>query len=149
MKQSHIVQLVFGLLISLIIFESCRKEEPIEPAPFSLADCIPVDGFPGSAFAYAQMVESELGVVPTVVLDSMVEIPLYQNGNQVYGVFYDANSIDNPSRLGKLTVSGSALQRYEGRTANGTPLPDVIWIAFLRNVTTHVSKPNGSVQLIG
>ena len=124
MKKAYIVTLIFGLLILLIVLESCRREEPITPdptnPPFSLADCIPVDGFPGSASAYAQMVESELGVVPTVVLDSMVEIPLYQNGNQVYGVFYDANSIDNPSILGKLTVSGSALQRYEGITANGT-----------------------------
>lgn len=143
--------ILFFIFTGVLWFISCRKDSE-EPEPndfFELADCIPVDGFPESASAYAQMVESELGVVPTVVLDSMVEIPLYKNGNQVYGVFYDANSIDNPSRLGKLTVSGSALQRYEGRTANGTPLPNVVWVAFLRNVTTAVNKPNGSVQLIG
>lgn len=103
--------ILFFIFSGVLWFISCRKDS-VEPEPndfFELADCIPVDGFPESASAYAQMVESELGVVPTVVLDSMVEIPLYKNGNQVYGVFYDANSIDNPSRLGKLTVSGSAL----------------------------------------
>ena len=94
------------------------------------------------------MVETELGIVPKVYLDSMVEIPLYQNGNQVYGVF-NSNEIDNPNRLGKFTVSNSALQRYEGRTSDGTPLPDVIWIAFLRNNTENISNVVASLQMIG
>jgi len=143
-----IATIVFCSLLVFFTLESCGKDEPII-STFSLADCIPTDGFPTTAFQYAQMVEDELGVVPTVILDSMVKIPLYQDGSQVYGVFYDANSLDNPSRLGKFTVSGSALQRYEGRTASGTTLPDVVWVAFLRNVTEDPSEPNGSVQLIG
>ena len=51
--------------------------------------------------------------------------------------------------LGKETVSGSTLQRYEGRTADGTSLPDVVWVSFGRNSTRDPAKPFGSVQMIG
>ena len=86
-------------------------------------------GFPKSAFEYAKMCEPELGVPPRVNLDKSVEIPVYVDGVQAFGEFF---SCDNPVLIGKSTVSGSTLQRYEGRTADGKPLPDVIWIAFGR-----------------
>jgi hypothetical protein len=145
-------KIVFILLSILIFFWiiACT-DDPIEPKQnnaFELADCIPQSGFPSTASEYADMVESALGIVPKVYLDSMVEIPLYQNGSQVYGVF-SSGEIDNPNRLGKFTVSYSALQRFEGRTSTGTPLPDVIWIAFLRNNTQEVSNVTASLQMIG
>ena len=56
---------------------------------------------------------------------------------------------DNRSFLGKATVSGSVLQRYEGRTAEGEPLPDVVWVAFGRNSSWDPEKVVGSVQMIG
>jgi hypothetical protein len=108
--------------------------------------------FPATAYEYAKMVEPELGVPPRVDLGKGVEIPLYADGVQTYGTF-DNKEIDNPTRLGgKTTVSGSVLQRYEGRTADGKRLPDVVWVAFARNAsydkggTLHVF---GSVQMIG
>jgi hypothetical protein len=94
------------------------------------------------------MVKPELSIVPKVFLDSMVEIPLYNKGTQVYGAF-GRNEIDNPTRLGKSTVSHSALQRYQGRTETGAPLTDVLWVAFLRNSTENVNNIIGSVQMIG
>ena len=49
-------------------------------------------------------------------------------------------------------MSGSSLQRYEGRAADGTPLPHVVWVSFCR----HDGRDDGkdydipdSVQLIG
>jgi hypothetical protein len=104
-------------------------------------------GMPGTAFEYAKMCEPELGVPPKVNLDKSVEIPLYVNGVQTYGNL--GRSCDNPTFLGKESVSGSTLQRYEGRTAAGEPLPDVVWVAFGRNSSSNHKHVVGSVQMIG
>jgi hypothetical protein len=104
-------------------------------------------GFPETAFAYAKMVETELGVPPRVDLNKAVEIPLFVNGKRAYGNL--GTACDNRSYLGKDTVSGSTLQRHEGRTAEGEPMPDVIWISFGRNSTVDFENVEGSVQMIG
>ena len=103
--------------------------------------------FPKSAFEYAKMVEKELGIPPRINLGESVEIPLYVDGIQRYGNL--GRSCDNYSMLGKDTVSGSVLQRHEGRAADGTPLPDVVWISFGRNSTRDLARVLGSVQMIG
>ena len=103
--------------------------------------------FPHEAFDYAKMVEPELGVPPKIDLSQSVEIPLFVNGERAYGNL--GQKLDNPSRLGKETVSGSTLQRYEGRTAAGKPLPDVVWVSFSRNSTRNPQQVMGSVQMIG
>ena len=90
------------------------------------------------------MVEPLLGVPPRIDLGVGVEVPLYVDGVQKRGVL---KSCDNPSRLGKGCVSGSVLQRYEGRTRDGEPLPGVVWVSFGRNSSfsyrgkVHVSDP--------
>ena len=99
----------YSIYLFLFYFIACERNEEdiityVEP------DCFGSPGFPSTASQYASMIESELGVVPTVILDSLIEIPLYQNGTQVYGQFSNSE-IDNPSYLGgKDTWSGSALQ---------------------------------------
>lgn len=103
--------------------------------------------FPKTAFEYAKMAEVELGLPPKIDLSESVEIPLYVNGIQKYGNL--GRSCDNYSMLGKDTVSGSVLQRYEGRTADGKPLPHVVWVSFGRNSTRNPDKVLGSVQMIG
>ena len=135
--------------IYLFIFYliSCQRNEN-KVVTYIDAECFGTPGFPTSASQYASMIESELGIVPTIILDSLIEIPLYQNGTQVYGRF-SSSEIDNPSYLGgKDTWSGSALQRYEGVKSDGTLLPHVVWVAFLRN-TSSPTYASGSVQLIG
>lgn len=104
--------------------------------------------FPKSAFEYAKLVEPELGIPPKVDLGESVEIPLYKNGKKVYGDF-GVDEIDNPTRLGKQTFSGSTLQRYEGKTAGGEILPNVVWISFGRNNSPNPKVVVGSVQMIG
>ena len=107
------------------------------------------DDFPATAFEYARMVEPQLGVPPRIDLGEGVEIPLYVDGVQMRGY---RKSCDNPSRLGKGCISGSVLQRYEGRTRDGRPLPDVVWVSFGRN-SSHTFRGRlyllGSVQMIG
>ncbi len=72
---------------------------------------------------------------------------MYIDGEQVHGLFEDC---DNPSRLGrKGCMSGSVVQRYEGQRADGTPLPDVVWVAFGRNASGFNIGILGSVQMIG
>ena len=69
--------------------------------------------FPDTAYEYAKMVESELRVPPKVDLDKSVEIPIYVDGVQKYGNL--GLSCDNPTRLGKETISGSvpaAIRRH-------------------------------------
>ena len=103
--------------------------------------------FPATASEYAKMVEPELGVPPRIDLSEAVEIPVYLDGVQVYG--NRRRACDNPGYLGKDTVSGSTLQRHEGRTADGKPLPDVVWVSFGRNSTRDPANLIASVQMIG
>lgn len=103
--------------------------------------------FPHEASDYAKLVEPELGVPPKIDLSASIEIPLFINGVRSYGNL--GQKLDNPSRLGKQTVSGSTLQRYEGRTSDGKPLPDVVWVSFSRNSTRDINHILGSVQMIG
>ena len=102
---------------------------------------------PATAIEYARMCEAELGVPPRIVLDEAIEIPLYVDGVQKYGNL--GRKCDNPSFLGKASVSGSMLQRHPGRTTDGKPLPDVFWISFARNSSFQADKVIGSVQMIG
>ena len=95
------------------------------------------------------MVEPLLGVPPKIDLGAGVEVPLYVDGVQKRGVL---KSCDNPSRLGKGCVSGSVLQRHEGRTRDGETLPGVVWVSFGRNSSfSYRGKVHvlGSVQMIG
>ncbi len=106
---------------------------------------------PRSAMEYVKMCEPELGVPPKINLSECIEIPLYVNGVQKHGALR-SKELDNPNLQGKgFTSSGSVLQRYEGRTAEGKPLPDVIWIAFGRNEDWDGDQRRfvGSVQMIG
>jgi len=137
----------YFIYLFLFCLISCGRNEN-EVVTYVDPDCFGAPGFPSTASQYASMIESDLGIVPTIILDSLIKIPLYQNGIQVYGQF-SSSEIDNPSYLGgKNTWSGSALQRYEGVKSDGTTLPHVVWIAFLRNTSTP-SYASGSVQLIG
>lgn len=99
--------------------------------------------FPETAWEYARLVESELGVPPTVDLSQAVEIPLYVDGVRTLG---ELTRCDNPTLLGKTNMSGSMIQRYPGRTRDGRTLPDVVWVAFARHASSTFL---GSVQMIG
>jgi hypothetical protein len=107
--------------------------------------------FPDTAYEFAKQVEPMLGVPPRVDLSEGVEVPIYIDGKQVRGTY---RTCDNPSRLGKGCISGSVVQRYEGRTADGERMPEVVWVAFARNSNTAPGKDGkvwvlGSVQMIG
>lgn len=106
---------------------------------------------PETASEYAKMVEPYLGVPPKVDLGKGVEIPIYVDGVKQTGKVGD--NCDNPTLLKPgITRSGSVVQRYEGRTADGKPLSDVVWVAFGRHAGIKFGSDFsllGSVQMIG
>jgi hypothetical protein len=124
--------------------------QPTNRAPHSSTGKIDESGndqrMPRTAIEYARMCEPELGVPPHIDLDRAVEIPIFIDGKQVYGNY---PTCDNPVLIGKSTVSGSVIQRYEGRTAKGVKLPHVVWVAFGRNSSSSPARVVGSVQMIG
>ena len=137
---THAAALVAGIMLALSNVVALAAKD---------GSAYGADGFPATPFEYARMVEPELGVPPRIDLGQGVEIPLYVDGVQMRGNF---KSCDNPSRLGKGCISGSVLQRYEGRTRDGRPLPEVVWVSFGRN-SSQLFKGRfyllGSVQMIG
>ncbi|MBL6831946.1 MAG: hypothetical protein ISQ70_11080 [Pirellulales bacterium] len=105
---------------------------------------------PPTAAEYAKLVEPELGVPPKVDVGAGVEIPIYVDGVKTKG--FVGEDCDNPTLLKRgINRSGSVVQRYEGKTADGKPLPDVVWVAFARHagVTLENRPLLGSVQMIG
>ena len=107
--------------------------------------------FPPTAYEYAKLIEPELGVPPRVDLGEGTEVLTYVDGVPAQGKTPRAKC-DNPTQIGGECVSGSSLQRYEGRTADGEPLPDVVWVSFGRQ-SNHTFRNGysllGSVQMIG
>ncbi len=151
-----IVAIILGLLVGFGFIAIPAADSDAKPAKEpnqrgkgkkSKPASRPAYGFPETAYEYAKMVEPQLGVPPRVDLGKSVEIPLYVNGVQAYGNL--GHSCDNPTFLGKDSISGSTLQRYEGKTADGKPLPDVVWVSFGRNSSYSQKYVVGSVQMIG
>ena len=112
------------------------------------------DGVFKSASEYAKLIDPHLGVPPMVDLRDGIEIPIFVDGQQFTGD-PGIHCCDNPSLQMGDCMSGSVLQRYEGRTAVGKPLPHVVWVSFgrhdgrgsLHNIDDE--DMHHSVQMIG
>ena len=107
-------------------------------------------GTESTAIEYAKMIEPELGVPPLVDCGAGVEIPIYVGGVKTVGN-PGLHGCDNPSLQVGDCMSGSSLQRFGGTTADGAPLPHVVWVSFCRHDgrdTDEYDVPD-SVQLIG
>jgi len=107
-------------------------------------------GTSSTPMEYAKMIEPELGIPPVVDCGAGVEIPILVDGVKTKGN-PGLHCCDNPSLQVGDCMSGSSLQRYEGRTADGTLLPHVVWVSFCRHDgrdTAEYDVPD-SVQLIG
>ncbi len=119
----------------------------------SAQECVLENNTYGTELApteYAAMIELELGVPPVVDCGASVEVPIYVDGVRSIGN-PGLHECDNPSLQVGDCMSGSSLQRYEGRTADGTPLPHVVWVSFCRHDgrdTDEYDVPD-SGQLIG
>ena len=125
--------------------EAAESQGWEEPVPENNSD-----GVYATPMEYAKMFEPELGVPPVVDCGTSVEIPIYVDGVKFTGN-PGLHGCDNPSLQVGDCMSGSSLQRYEGVTADGKPLPHVVWISYCR----HEGRPGtedkdwDSVQMIG
>ena len=115
--------------------------------------CVPGNEtpMPESARAYAAMCEPELGVAPTVDCGAGVPIPITKGGVEV---FEDPglHACDNPSLQVGDCMPGSSVQRHQGRSADGAPRPEVVWVSFCRHDGRDdiaAADIPDSVQMIG
>jgi hypothetical protein len=100
---------------------------------------------------YAKLIEPDLGVPPIVDCGENVEIPIYIDGVKNVGN-PGIHGCDNPSLQVGDCMSGSSVGRYEGVTADGEPLPHVVWISYCRHEGRPGTENMGdvdSVQMIG
>ena len=87
---------------------------------------------PRSASAYAAMCQPHLGVAPTVDCSQGDRIRIRQDGKEIFEDPGLHACNDGSLQIGDC-MPGSSLQRYEGRNADGTPLPGVAWVSFCRH----------------
>jgi hypothetical protein len=130
------------------------KQESGEDGTKAWKDLVPEnnsDGVYATAMEYAKLIEPELGVPSVVDCGTSVEIPIYVNEVETIGN-PGIQGCDNPSLQVGDCMSGSSLQRYQGVTADGKPLPHVVWASYCR----HEGRPGlgkykdrNSVQMIG
>ena len=139
-------------LCTLALFAVSATGERAPQAPAD--DCIPgttCGSMPSGAREYAAMCALELGVAPTVDCGAGVLLPITVGGVEV---FEDPglHECDKASLQIGDCMPGSSLQRFEGRNADGTPRPDVVWVSFCRHDgrddVVGFDMPD-SVQLIG
>ena len=84
----------------------------------------------GSALLQAQLIETELGPIPSFNCEDGVLIPIYVNGVEVF-TDQPKYACDNPDLDGDCLV-GSRIGRIEGTNDDGSPRPEVAWVFFCR-----------------
>ena len=144
-------KLIYIFLAVSIIFAACRKEEEVtidstwncvngtclDPGTgngtyTSLSSCESncMLAQPGSALAQAQLIEAELGPIPTFNCEDGVLIPIYVNGIEVF-VDQPTYECDNPDLKGEC-LTGSRVGRIQGTNQDGSIRPEVVWVFFCR-----------------
>jgi len=103
---------------------------------------------PATASQYAELVRSELGVVPTIDCGDGVRVPIHVDGVEVFED-QERGQCDHPDFKGSCRV-GSRVGRLEGTTADGAALRDVVWAYFCRSQGVEALEQGvASVQMIG
>ena len=98
---------VLLLLVNSILFLSKCKKDNYEAVTS------------GSALLQAQLIETELGSIPSFNCEDGVLIPIYVNGVEVF-TDQPKYACDNPDLDGDCLV-GSRIGRIEGTNNNGSP----------------------------
>ena len=80
---------------------------------------------PGSAIVQAELIEAELGPIPTFNCEDGILIPIYVNGIEVLQD-QPKYACDNPDLDGDCLI-GSRIGRIEGTYDDGSPRPEVVW----------------------
>ncbi len=159
------------ILIGLIL--GCGKEEvktgvqedsavetiPDSSMPWADLECVPggefisISGTATLGTEYAEMCEPHLGVTPEFDCNDGVTIPVQVDGEDIW---YDPDfyNCDNYSLQVGQCIPGSTINRFEGRTAEGEAMPEVVWAAFCRSQVAFAEPGSemafeNHVQMIG
>lgn len=144
------------LLTLILTLVGCDDNEQVTTASTATtstteSECVPRDvapDMPATATAYADLCSRLLGEIPVADCGEGVRIPIYVDGEEVFETPADG-VCDDAGFKGACDV-GSTIRRQEGQTAEGEPLPDVVWVTFCRAVDlTWEPGGLGSVQMIG
>ena len=101
---------------------------------------------PETASQYAEMCSAHVGLVPKMNCDDGVVIPIYVNGEEVFE-HQEPGACDDFDFKGTCNI-GSRIGRLEGMSANGLPMPEVVWVYFCRS-TGPLGARWSSAQMIG
>ncbi len=124
------VPVQFALVLLLLLAFGQRPAEGQPPEQCKPAgETAPM---PRSASAYAAMCEPHLGVAPTVDCSQGDRIRIRQDGKEIFEDPGLHACDDGSLQIGDC-MPGSSLQRYEGKNADGTPRPEVVWVSFCRH----------------
>lgn len=90
-----------------------------------------------TALMYARECEQHLGPFPEFRYEEAIEIPITQGGEAVIvtseNIGKNLKSCDKPAAFGAPCQLGNRVGRYQGRDANGTPNPAVVFVTFFRD----------------
>ena len=104
------------LIISILILSQCDDGGEYIPS--------------GSALVQAELIEAELGPIPTFNCENGILIPIYVNGIEVLED-QPRHGCDNPDLDGNCLI-GSRIGRMEGTNDDGSARPEVVWVFFCR-----------------
>ena len=131
MKNKVVIALVFGLLTTISLFESCKKDDEMIDSGRTALD-------------YAYECEAVLGPLPKFSCADAIEVPTTKDGNPVTFPSGDEgtgsanpNDCDHPWAFGLACQTENKVGRYSGLNADGTENPDVVFILSL----IHISEP--------
>ena len=120
MKNKFIVSTFLTALITLLVFQSCDKDEEATVVR--------------TALDYAVECEKDLGKFPNFRCEDAIEVPVTQNGVPV--TFSDPENpvidCDFPAAFQGQCEPGGRLGRREGINPDGTANPNIIWMYICR-----------------
>ena len=153
-ERALVAAVAVNLAIGFVLAADVPAAQYEEEAGGTWQGCQPKNtsiGGNSSAFAYAKLIEEELGVPPAVDCGANVELPVYVNGAKTIGD-PGLHQCDNPSLQVGDCMSGSSVQRYAGEDADGRVRHEVVWVSFCRHDgrddVSGFDIPD-SVQMIG
>ena len=128
MKNKFLVIIsIFGFVISMVVLESCSKEDTDIDSGRSALD-------------YAYECEAVLGPLPKFSCADAIEVPATKDGisvtfpsNEEGNGSTNPNDCDHPWAFGMACQTGNKVGRYTGLNTDGSENTDVVYITFCRD----------------
>ena len=127
MKNKVVIALIFGLFTTILVFESCKKDDDIFDSGRTALD-------------HAYECEAVLGPLPKFSCVDAIEVPATKNGVPVtFPVGEEGtgsatpDDCDHPWAFGLACQTENKVGRYSGLNTDGSENPDIVFITFCRD----------------